>query len=67
MNKSNFLCTWELFSICAKKENFRQLNGSVKAMGDLLIQNNIHLIFAIFCLLFYPREETTSIQKASVF
>jgi len=67
MNNTNFLCTWELFSICAKKENFRQLNGNVKAMEDLLIQNYKHSIFVIFCLLFYLREETVSIQKASVF
>jgi hypothetical protein len=42
MNSTNFLCTWKLFSICAKKENFRQLNGDVKAMEDLLIQNYKH-------------------------
>jgi hypothetical protein len=67
MNNSNFLCSWELFSIYAKEENFSQLNGSVKAMGDLLSQNNKHLIFVIFCPLFYLREEIASIHKASVF
>jgi len=66
-NNCNFLQTWELFSIYAKKENFSQLNGSVRAMGDLLSQNNKRLSFVIFCLLFYPREETVSIQKAAVF
>jgi len=67
MNNTNFLCTWELFSICAKKENFRQLNENVKAMEDLLIQNYKHSIFAFFASYFTWGKKQPSIQKDSVF